>query len=652
MTLASPLTSSDTVWRPGHAELDRSRILAFASWAGCATLPELNARADADPEWFWGSVATWLGLDWISAPESVADQLSEPHTTRWFTGGQFNITDNAVNRWIRAGRGNHTALLWEDEDGSRGQWSFSELDREIDRVCRGLLAAGIGVGDTVGIQLPMVREAAVAQLACAKIGAISVPIFSGYGATAVGDRLRIAGAVAHIVANGFDRRGKVVNVRDEAAKALEAAATVKVTIVVNLAPGLNHPQLPGEVRWEDLGAGDTYETVEAAALPSDHPLFIAFTSGTTGAPKGVVLSQAGFAVKAGSDAAFSFDIGERDTAMWITDPGWIMSPITVLGGLIAGSSVALYGGSPDYPHPGRMWDVVRSLGVTMLGISPTLVRSLMSQDTGGTIDLGALRVIASSGEAWTPDAYDWVFERVTGSSLPIINYSGGTEVSGAILSNLTALPIHPCGFAGPLPGMGARVVHDDGRAMDCGLGELALSRPSPGMPVTFWGAPGRYFNTYWDRWPGTWFHGDWAEITDQGVWYIRGRSDDTLKIAGKRLGPAEVEAVVNALPMILESAAIGVPDAIKGESLVVFARVASADLVNAHDIAYAVERAVASALGKPLKPKKIHVVDTLPRTRSGKILRRVIRSVYLGNPPGDTSSMEDPSALIAIGESK
>lgn len=652
MTTTYPLANGDTIWRPGTAELDRSRILSFASWAGCSTLPELNARADADPQWFWGSVAQWLGLDWITAPDIVVDQLTEPDKTRWFPGSQFNLTDNAVNRWIRAGRGYETALLWEDEDGTRGQWNFNELDKEIDRVCRGLLAAHIGFGDTVGIQLPMVREAAIAQLACAKIGAISVPIFSGYGATAVADRLRISGAVAHIVANGFDRRGKVVNVRNEAAKAIGAGTTVKTTIVVNLAPGLNEPQLPGEIRWEDLGADNTHGAIEPAACPSDHPLFIAFTSGTTGAPKGVVLSQAGFAVKAGSDAAFSFDIGEGDTAMWITDPGWIMSPITVLGGLIAGSSVALYGGSPDYPHPGRMWDVVRSLGVTMLGVSPTLVRSLMSQDNGETIDTGQLRVIASSGEAWTPDAYDWVFERVTRSALPIINYSGGTEVSGAILSNLTALPIHPCGFAGPLPGMGALVVHDDGSSMDRGLGELALSLPSPGMPLTFWGAPERYFSTYWDRWPGTWFHGDWAEITDDGVWYIRGRSDDTLKIAGKRLGPAEVEAVVNGLPMVLESAAIGVPDAIKGESLVVFARVGSDDLVHAEDIASAVESAVAAALGKPLKPKMIHVVDTLPRTRSGKILRRVIRAVYLGNPPGDTSSMEDPSALLVIGASK
>ncbi|MFL4475096.1 AMP-binding protein [Paeniglutamicibacter sp. MACA_103] len=651
MTIIS-LPATETIWNPGPAELERSRILKFASWVGCSTLSELHAKADADPEWYWGRVSDWLGLKWQSEPDSVADQLTEPHLTRWFPGGHLNLTENAVNRWIREGRGEEIALTWESENGSAGAWSFNELDREINRVSHGLLDLGIEFGDTVGIQLPMVREAAVAQLACAKIGAIAVPVFSGYGSTAVADRLGISGAVVHIVSNGFERRGKIVETRAETAKALSLAGTVKHTIVLQVVPGCEKPALDGEVSWDDLGAGSEGLPVRAAHCPADHPLLIAFTSGTTGAPKGVVLSHSGFAIKAASDAAFSFDIGQGDTAMWITDPGWIMSPITVLGGLIAGSSVALFSGSPDYPEHTRLWEVVRRHGVTMLGISPTLVRTLMSQDDGSVIEYGELRVIASSGEAWTPDAYEWIFGRVTNRSLPIINYSGGTEVSGAILSNLSALPIHPCGFAGPLPGMGAAVIDTDGASIEAGFGELALRLPSPGMPVTFWGAPERYFNTYWNRWPGIWYHGDWVEVGNDNVWYIRGRSDDTLKIAGKRLGPAEVESVVNGFEFVLESAAISIPDAVKGEALVIFARVAPAVMGDAESLAAAIETAVTRALGKPLKPKHVHVVEALPRTRSGKILRRVIRSVYLGDSPGDVSSMEDPSALTAIGEAR
>jgi len=259
----------------------------------------------------------------------------------------------------------------------------------------------------------------------------------------------------------------------------------------------------------------------------------------------------------------------------------------------------------------------------------------------------SLRVFASSGEPWTPEAYGWLFERIGRKELPIINYSGGTELSGAILSNTTAQPIHPCGFAGPMPGMGADIVDADGRSIGSGLGELALRTPSPGMPLTFWGAHDRYRKTYWTRWEGTWFHGDWVEVDDNGVWYIRGRSDDTLKIAGKRLGPVGVEAVVNGCASVLESAAIGVPDDVKGEALVVFARARNGNGTSA-DVADRISAELVSRLGKPLAPKVVHVVDDLPRTRSGKILRRLIRTVYVGELTGDVSSLENPEALDMV----
>ncbi|MFD6518085.1 AMP-binding protein [Rhodococcus sp. NPDC060176] len=640
---------SDMVWQPGKRDLERSRILAFSNHVQCSDLEDLYGKASQDPGWFWGAVADWLQLEWQRPPMETVDQLSIPHLTKWFPGGAFNIADNAVDRWIRAGRGEDVALLWELEDGTRGSWTFSELACEVDRVSRGFLDAGIEFGDTVGIQLPMVREAAVAQLACAKIGAISVPIFSGFGTSAVVDRLTIAGAKAHILSNGFQRRGREIEVPSDLPRAMNAISTLKTTIVVPLVSSHRPLELPGLVYWDDLGANSPKEPFAAVQCPTDHPMFIAFTSGTTGTPKGVVLGHAGFAVKAGSDAAFSFDIGPGDVSTWITDPGWIMSPIIVIGGLIAGSSVALYAGTPDWPDTKRVWNMIRELGVTMMGVSPTLIRSLMDKDHhDASIDVADLRVLASSGEAWTPDAYDWLFSRVGHKQIPIINYSGGTEVSGAILSNTTAQPIHPCGFAGPLPGMGADIVDNDGHSLGTGLGELALRRPSPGMPLTFWGNPDRYHATYWDRWEGTWYHGDWVEVDENGIWYVRGRSDDTLKIAGKRVGPAEVESVVNGVTGVVESAAIGTPDVIKGESLVVFARINEACPTDHASLANTIATELGRQLGKPLTPKKVHIVDVLPRTRSGKILRRVIRSVYLGNASGDTSSLDDPAALDVI----
>jgi acetyl-CoA synthetase len=638
------------VWRPGPDELRRSRLAAFCRELGYADPTALDAAARRDPAWFWQAVTDWLDLDWQTAPAATVDQLEVGHQSHWFPGGSLNLADNAVDRWVRRGRGDQPARVWEREDGSRGTFTFAELAAQVDRVGHGLLALGVRFGDRVGIQLPMVAEAAVTALACAKIGAIAVPVFSGFGPTAVADRLRLAGASVHVVADGFTRRGRVIPLRATVAEALAAAPSVQRTIVVPLAgQPVSGPALPGEIGWADLLASAGPATpLPAAVCPTDHPLFIAFTSGTTGAPKGVVLGHAGFAVKAASDVAFCFDIGAGDVATWITDPGWIMSPIIVYGGLLVGATVALYDGAVDHPGPDRLWALVRELGITMLGVSPTLVRSLM---TAGPLDqapdLGPLRVLASSGEPWTPDAFSWLFDRVTGGRLPVINYSGGTEVSGAIVSNTTITPIHACGFAGPVPGMAADVVDDAADPIGRGIGELVLRAPSPGMPLGFWGAPGRYQATYWARWDNVWCHGDWVEIDADGVWFIRGRSDDTIKVAGKRLGPAEVESVVNGFPAVTESAAIGVPDPVKGQAVVVFARLDPGASTDEQALRDEIVAALTAQLGKPLKPKAVHFVDALPHTRSGKILRRVVRAVHLGEDVG-TAAVDEAAALDAV----
>lgn len=635
----------DGVWRPAASDLRRSRLLDFWRFAGCDTLSELDDRARRDPGWFWGRAVDWLELDWRTPPSAVVAGLDDPAEAEWFPAGRFNLADNAVDRWVRRGRGADLALISEAESGERRTLTFAELAAEVDRVAGGLSALGLGVGDRVGIQLPMVAEAAVAQLACAKIGVIAVPVFSGFGAGAVIERLRLAGAKAHILADGFDRRGRTVALRATCRRLAEAALPELRTFVVVSLAGISEPALPGEVAWSELGAA---EPVAAADLPARHPLMLAFTSGTTGAPKGTVLTHAGFGVKAATDAAWCFDVRPGDIATWVTDPGWVMSPITLLGGLLAGSAVAMYGGAVDHPNPGRLWRVVADNRVTMLGVSPTLVRSLMAAGDGALpSDLGALRVLVSSGEPWTLDAYMWLFDRACRRRLPIINYSGGTEVSGAILSNTTAQPIHPCGFAGSVPGMAADVVDDDGGPLRGEVGELVLRRPSPGMTDGFWGDRDRYRSTYWARWPGVWHHGDWAEIDDNGIWYIRGRSDETLKIAGKRLGPAEVESAVNAHPSVIESAAVGVPDPVKGEGVVVFARPRNGHRGD-EDLRAQLVTLIVDRLGKALGPKAVLLVDDLPRTRSGKLLRRIVRDAYLGEPLGDLGSAENPAAVEAV----
>jgi acetyl-CoA synthetase len=638
------------VWVPGPEELQRSRLVAFAESVGCESIPALVERADLAPQWYWSQVAAWLDLDWQSHPTEVADQIEHGHLTRWFPGAALNIADNAVDRWVRRGRALEPALRWELEDGSQGSWSFADLAQHVDALCHGLSGLGVRAGDRVGLQLPMTRESAVALLACAKMGAICVPVFSGYGGAAVAERLEFAGARVHIVADAFPRRGRTVDVRGSLAGELGRVDSLVHTVVVSYveaADGEEALTFPGEVAWAELVGRHHGKPYEAFRCPTDHPLMIAFTSGSTGKPKGIVLGHSGFAIKAGSDAAFSFDLGPGDTAAWITDPGWIMSPIVLLGGLIAGSAVALYAGTPDWPDERRIWTFAEAAHVTMLGVSPTLVRLLMSKPDGRPVGSGSLRVLASSGEPWTPDAYRWLFADAFGGRLPVINYSGGTEVSGAILSNTTAQEIHPCGFAGPMPGMGADIVDDAGSSLVKGVGELALRHSSPGMPLTFWRDDERYRQTYWQRWEGLWHHGDWVERTEDGVWFIRGRSDDTLKIAGKRVGPSEVESVVNASPGVVESAAIGIPHPVKGDALVVFARCRENDLDDA-GLRTLIADGVATALGRALRPTEVHLVSALPRTRSGKILRRVIRAAYLGEPHGDVSALDDPSAVSVI----
>jgi len=638
------------VWRPTDDHLRQSRILSFAREQGAIDVRDLVQRADADPAWFWGRVTEWLQLEWQRHPSKVVDSIAAGAGARWFPDGAFNLYDNAVDRWIRQGRGDDVSVRFETDDGTRGRWTFSELAEQVDRCGSLLVRLGVQPGDRVGLQLPMVKEAAVAMLACAKVGAVCVPVFSGFGTAAVIDRLEASGAVVHIVADAYRRRGRRVDVRSSLATPMQSLPDLASTLVVHLdgAADPAGPSFPGELSWDSMSQEPGHQQLATAVLPSCHPLLVAFTSGSTGRPKGVVLTHAGFAVKAGSDAAFSFDLRPGDTATWITDPGWVMFPITVLGGLLVGSTVAMFGGTPDHPHTDRVWDFCRSSHVTMLGLSPTLIRSLMASNaTAPAIDPGQLRVLASSGEPWTPDAYDWLFRQTFASRLPVINYSGGTEVSGGILSNTTAEPIHPCGFAGPMPGMGAVLVDSHGREIDDGVGELALKNASPGMPLTFWNDHERFIQTYWTTWPGLWHHGDWAE-RDGATWYIRGRSDDTLKLAGKRVGPAEIESVVNSLAGVVESAAVGVPDGVKGDALVVFARSDGDHAADAQSLAQLVSDTVAAQLGRALRPREVHIVPLLPRTRSGKILRRVIRAVYGGEPPGDLSSMEDPQAISVL----
>jgi acetyl-CoA synthetase len=395
------------------------------------------------------------------------------------------------------------------------------------------------------------------------------------------------------------------------------------------------------------------ESDQCPALPveADHPCCITYTSGTTGRPKGVVLTQGGLQMKIGHDAGYLFDLGTSDRFFWLTDMGWVMGTILILGGLTNGATLVLFEGTPDYPKPDRLWAVAEHHRVSVMGLSPTAVRALMPHGTEWPLqhELTELRIFGSTGEPWNPEPYRWVFEHVGRGTVPIINYSGGTEISGGIVTSFPIAPIKPCSFNGPTPGMAADVFGDDGRPIRGQVGELVITKPWPGMTAGFWKDPDRYLETYWSRWPDVWVHGDWAYIDEDGFWFVTGRSDDTLKIAGKRVGPAEVESVLVSHPAVAEAAAIGVPHEIKGEAVVCFA-VLRPGIAPTEKLRAEISDLVARQMGKALKPERVLFVADLPKTRSAKIMRRVIRATHLGKDPGDLSSLDNPGGVTAISE--
>ncbi len=495
----------------------------------------------------------------------------------------------------------------------------------------------------------MVPETVAALMAVAKLGAVFLPIFSGYAADAVAIRLADAEAVALVTADGFTRRGRVIPMKETADAAVAQVPTVRTVVVVPRLGRDDTPMVAGrDVTLADLIA-DRSDRFDAVAVESEHPLFVAYTSGTTGKPKGSVHVHGGFLAKVAEEAAFQTDLRDGERLFWLTDIGWIMGPWEIIGTLANRGTLVLYDGAPDHPAPDRIWSLVEGHRVGVLGVSPTLIRALMARgdDLPAAHDLSTLRILASTGEPWNEGPWRWYFDRIGGGRCPVINISGGTEVGACFLSPHVVQPLSPCSLGGPSLGMAVDVFDDLGNPVRGEVGELVCTKPWPGMTRGLWRDPERYLETYWSRYPGVWWHGDFASVSDDGQWFLHGRSDDTIKIAGKRLGPAEVETALVAHPAVVEAAAVGVPDELKGEALWGFVVLAEgcepSDALRAE-----LRELVAERVGSSFRPSQIRFTTALPKTRSAKVLRRAIRAVVTGEPPGDLSGLEDSGALDAI----
>ncbi len=615
-----------------------------------ADYPSLYQRSISDVEWFAEAALDELGIEWARPYSQVLDLRNGIQWPQWFVGGRLNVAHNCVDKHAVGPRAECQAIRWEGEDGTQRALSYRQLGAEVCRAASILRRLGVRRGDRVAVFLPMIPEAAVVTLACSKIGAIYTPIFSGFASEAVATRVQDCEAKLLVTADGFWRRGGLVRMKQVADEAAARCQTVEHLLVVRRAACPVSWQAGRDVWWHESLPGE-HETPATEAMAADEPFMIIYTSGTTGRPKGTVHAHSGFPIKAAQDLACHFDLQPEDTLFWFTDMGWMMGPWEILGALSLGATCLLYEGAPDWPHPGRLWELVERHRVTILGLSPTAVRALMRHGEAPVHQhhLGTLRVLGSTGEPWTPDAYRWYFEQVGQGRCPIINYSGGTEISGGIVGGTVLQPCKPCAFTGPCLGMAAEIVDAEGRPVRRQVGELVVTKPWVGMTQGFWRDPQRYLDTYWSRWPQVWVHGDWATTDEDGFWYILGRSDDTIKIAGKRLGPAEVEAILTGHQAVSEAAAIGVPHPVKGEALVCFV-VLRQGWTAGEALFDELASRVAEQLGKPLKPAAVYVVPDLPKTRNAKILRRVIRAAFLGQDPGDLSSLENPQAVSAVRE--
>jgi acetyl-CoA synthetase len=482
----------------------------------------------------------------------------------------------------------------------------------------------------------------------ARIGAILIPVFSGYAAEAVATSLEDPKPRAMICANGFDRRGNLVEMKETADQAAELAGGLESVLVVDYVDRHPTPMQDGRDVWWHEVVPDA-EPAPPVQTWSEDPVLIAYTSGTTGRPKGAVHVQAGLTVKLAQEGAFQLDVKPDDVLMWSTDMGWIMGPWMVVAGLANGAAIATYDGAPNHPGPDRIWQVASELGLTILGLSPTLVRALQPHgaEQARKHDLSALRLFGSTGEPWNPEPWWWLFRDVGEGKRPIMNISGGTEVGACILSTNLLQGLKPTALGKPALGMDAEVYDDDGNPIRGEVGELVIRGSWPGMTRGFWGEPERYIATYWSRFDDTWVHGDWASVDEDGFWFLHGRSDDTLNVAGKRIGPAEVESVAVALDEVMMAAAIGVPDEVKGEAIRLFV-VPAPDVTPDEGLTRRVHEACVVALGKAFAPKEVTWVDDLPRTRSQKIMRRVVKAMALGDDPGDLTSLENPASLEGL----
>lgn len=635
------------MWSPSSDSIEQTKVKRFIDRNGLMSYNELVKKSVSDISWWWSVCEKEIGLEWFHPYDNIVDVSHGNDRASWFPGGSINLTHNVLDNIARS-MGTRRSLIWEGEDGLRKSYSFSDLSRETNMLANLLKGAGVKKGDVVVSCLPMLPEAVASMLSAIKIGAVFSPVFCGYGPAAIASRLSDSKPKIVVTCDGYLRRGKRIEMKPTVDKALQLSNCRNTNTIVVTRLGNEIPMRERlDEKYEEIKTESANCQAENTG-PND-PAILLYTSGTTGTPKGAVISHAGALLQPGKELMFNLDVRQEDVFMWMTDIGWMMGPWQVVGAQLMGAAQVMFEGVPDYPNPTRVWELVEEYGITHLGHSATTMRMLKKYGEKNIEDynLSSLRILGNTGEPIDRDTWMWEMKNVGHWHCPLINLSGGTEIFGSFLLPSPIVALKPCTLWGPGLGMDVDVLDDDGKSVRGRVGYLVCKKPAPSMTRGFWNNFDGYFENYWKRFPGLWYHGDWALVDEDGLWYLHGRVDDVIKVSGRRIGPAEIESALNSHPSIAESATVGIPDEVRGEKIYCFVQLKPK--ARTEEVVEGAKALVIERLGKVFEPDRIFVVEDLPRTRSGKIVRRLIRSTIRPEVGMvDTTNLENPDSLEKI----
>ena len=631
--------SKEIIWRPSKEQIENSKLTKFIQHCKLKNYDELEKKSFSDPGWLWDNVIKFSDLKFYKPYSKILDESKGTPWTRWCIGGKTNIVLNCIDRHKDKEFFKNTFIFAEREDGKESSITYEEFDKQISKVGNTLKINGFKKGDVIALYMPQFIETYIAYFAILKIGCVVLPLFSGYGSKAVIERLNIAKAKGIFTVEKTFRKAKEIRMFDQIKNELDQVISLEKIFLLGKEKGKKI------FNWENFqNVSDNLKTEETDA---EDPAIIHFTSGTTGKPKGCVYTHIGLVAKMSFDEGVLADFKQTDIHLCMADMGWMVGSKSATIASAHGAQMVIAEGVPDFPDEVRFWKLIEKYKVSWTELSPALIRTQMIKDEKlfKDLDLSSLRMICTGGEPWTEKPWKWLFQVIGKSKVPIMNSAGGTEVSGSILHCCLHRPFKVGSFNAPIPGMSADILNLDGKKVSTNeMGELVMRKSSIGLTKSLWNDDKRYIDNYWSIIKDYWVHGDLASRDADGHWYLHGRSDDTIKVSGKRIGPSELESVIVKSGKAKEVAAVGIPDANKGSKIIL--SIVPAENNDQKESFF--EDLVIKDLGKSFKPDKVIFVKDLPKTRNMKIMRRVIKSCLANQDPGDLSTLLNPESVEEI----